>query len=834
MITTLPKHLLRFLGVVGMLLLLAAPTQAQNSQFTCTDATDRLDCSRIQAAAKPLIDRGAEVAVYMVSRGDSSGADFIDRLRADDFASGDTIDGELIAVYVSLDPRYAEIRGGDRWNAALLPNDNITTIRTTKLVPALAAGKFTDGFVDTLAAIDTSIASPPQSGTSAQPPALGGGGTDTRPLAWSVFGVAALAGGGYAAFRGRKAWKAWSEARWFAEDAKQTAGEAIVELDRALEASRAKAEYDRLSYAAADVAQLAAIQQSVETQFTQVQTDFTAVGERLGRHARPPLADYQTAASGYTAIKQRIVTLRAQLATNDATRQQLDTLATQVPAAIEQAKAQLQTATDLLGPLAAVIANSEGVLAPIREQIAQAEAAFANHDARQALVFAQTTAALTANLGTTVEQYGTLQGCITQLHDEAAVLQRQGYNLAESHAALMKAQTALDAGAAALERAGSEAAMTPLAAVAPLLEQARTNGRGLLAQRAANDQRLLDLGVRARTVAALLVDAHAKFDIVDEFAESTWSDIRGNGSEAEKAAAEAEAMWQQALERNRVDQGAFVAARDDLNTVEAALARATSLCQAITGRLADLEHARAIAQEELAAAASDVELGTSFIGQHDADIGANPEAQIAKAAQLLAQAQTEARNSKPDWLALVRLAQAANAEADGALVGGRSEVEAMDKLRGQIEHARQLAASEIQRAERFHELHRGDISWSSVDSLQSLRSQLYQAGTALQEAEQLQEEERRAALQRAHSQFTSAESRAGQVYATFYQEFQRAEAARRAAEEEEARRRSSSNSSSSWGSSSSSHSYSSHSSSSSSGSSSGGSWGGGSKSGGGW
>jgi hypothetical protein len=85
-------------------------------------------------------------------------------LRDDKLASGDIVDTRLVAIYVSLDPRYAELRGGDRWNAALLPGDNITTIRTTKLAPALAAGKFTDGYIDTLTAIDTAIASPPQPG----------------------------------------------------------------------------------------------------------------------------------------------------------------------------------------------------------------------------------------------------------------------------------------------------------------------------------------------------------------------------------------------------------------------------------------------------------------------------------------------------------------------------------------------------------------------------------------------------------------------------------------------------------------------------------------------
>jgi chromosome segregation ATPase len=178
-----------------------------------------------------------------------------------------------------------------------------------------------------------------------------------------------------------------------------------------------------------------------------------------------------------------------------------------------------------------------------------------------------------------------------------------------------------------------------------------------------------------------------------------------------------------------------------------------------------------------------------------------------------------------------RLAQAANAAADSALAGARSEVAAMDKARAQAQHARQLAAAEVQRAERFYESHRGDISWDAQGSLRQLQAQLQAAYGAMNDAESGADDTRRAALERARSQFAGVDSEADRVYSRLYADFQRAESARQAAEEERQRR---SNSSSSFSSSSSSWSSSSSSSSSGSGSSSGGSWGGGSSSGGGW
>jgi uncharacterized membrane protein YgcG len=771
----------------------------------------------------------------MVRRGDSSGADFRARLRNDGLATGDMIEAGLVAIYVSIDPRYAELRGGDRWNAALLPGDNITTIRTSRLVPALAAGKFTDGYIDTLTAIEASIANPPQPGGN--PPAAPQTVTaaddgDSSALALGGLAVAALAGGGYAALRWRKARQTLAEARWYCTQAKQEAGAAVVELSRALQAERDKADYDQLSYGVADAEQLAATQRAVAEQFAQIQARFDDTGEQLARLAHPPAADYTTATAAYQQATTDANALRERLVGNDQLRQALDTLAQQAPSEIAQAKARLDEAVRRLDPLAGVLADRDAVLTPLREQIGQAEAALAAHDVRRAIEIAQGTAEGVTALDEAIQSYSELLARIKQGRAEAAVLELQGYHVAASRTALDQAQEALDAAAAALERDGAAAIAAPLGDVGPALELATARGRGLLALRAENDDRLLALGVRAGEVATQLEAARQAFDIVDEFAESTWSDIRGNGSEAEASAAEAARLWQRAVSGNTLVAQEFIAAHEDLNAIEVQLARATDLAEAIVARLKDLEHARAIAKAELAAAAADIDAAQAYLGAHDVDVGQQPEQQLRQAAELLAQAETESTQAKPDWLALVRLAQAANAAADIAMTGALSEVEAMNKARAQAQHARQLAAAEVQRAERFCESHRGDISWDTTGALRQLQAQLQAAYRALNDAEGHAEGERRAALERARNQFASVDSEADRVYSRLYADFQQAEAAREAAAEEERRR---SSSSSSFSSSSSSFSSSlSSSSSSSSGSSSGGSWGSGSSSGGGW
>ena len=111
--TSLVRLLARLAAVCALLLLLAAPAMAQ-SQFRCHDDADRLHCgARIQAAAKPLLDRGAVVAVLKTWRDAAmSGADFRARLRDDRLMTGEAVEGGLVAIDVkhSLDPRCRAAR----------------------------------------------------------------------------------------------------------------------------------------------------------------------------------------------------------------------------------------------------------------------------------------------------------------------------------------------------------------------------------------------------------------------------------------------------------------------------------------------------------------------------------------------------------------------------------------------------------------------------------------------------------------------------------------------------------------------------------------------------
>ncbi len=239
-----------------LLLLLAMPALAQSGKLVYHDDAGKLDRSRVQSAAQPLLNRGATVAVYAENTG--SDAAFQSQLEQDGLANGSSIRSDVIAIFVSLQDRYSGIRFGDQWNAALSTNDNYEQIRKNVLNAGLSASSFSDGFVKALNAIDQAIASPPTVG----------GGTQINfnptPLVLGVIFLVLLFVGGpllWRSFSKRRAVaQAYASARQAAEDARKQAGAAIADMGQVMKIAQEKAQYDQVSYPAAEVEQLSRTQ----------------------------------------------------------------------------------------------------------------------------------------------------------------------------------------------------------------------------------------------------------------------------------------------------------------------------------------------------------------------------------------------------------------------------------------------------------------------------------------------------------------------------------------------------------------------------------------------
>jgi hypothetical protein len=744
------------------------------------DDANKLDRARLESAARPLLDRGARVAIYTVQN--NGGADdFQRRLEQDGLASGGSINANLIAIYVSFNPRYSQIRGGDNWNAALKTNNNIDAIRNNELNVGLAAGDFTSGFTNALGAIDQAIASPPRPG---------GGTTFNINFVPIVLGVIFLVlllvvvPVVWRSYSKRRATaQAFASAKQAAEEARRQVGAAIADFAQAMQDAREKAQYDKLSYTVADVEQLAQWQGAAEKQFLKAQERFDNIGEALAAKDAPSQSDYQSSAAQYTQVAQDVAAAREQLEQAAARRAELDKINTQAPGEVDRAKKALADAAERVDVLGSDAAHPAAIMRPVEALVARADSLLAEHRAADAISAAGAASAAIEQLNRALGRYADIREGISAGRAGAEKAAAQGYHVEAGLAGFDTAEETLRKATLALEQ-GAEAA-------APLLDQAEEaragavlRAGGMPALRRENAERLPQIEQAGEQLAAYIAEGRRAFDMVDEFAESAWSDIRGNGSEAEAAAARAHALWQRAAQRNSMEAQQFADAKEDLDAAEQQIAYARSLVDTIIQRLKDLEAARDAAREELAAAQADIDTGWAFVRSNDPDVGKQPEAALTKAATLLAQANAELSNPRPDWLAIVKQAQEANRLADEALAEARGEVDAMNKLRDQVARAQQLATAEVQKIIKFAALHNNDLPATAERRLNALQAEVQAAYGALKAADQAEEQARDAALRDALGRYTALHDNADKLYDEIYAAFERVEKLRQRVDEE--------------------------------------------------
>lgn len=117
------------------------------------DQAAALERAQIEAAAAPLIELGVTVAVFTAANGDTNGDDFTRRLDAAGLLRSGQIAPDVIALYISFEPRYSEFRAGGDWSS-VLPDATLRAIRQDTLNSALRTGDATGGVVMVLAALD--------------------------------------------------------------------------------------------------------------------------------------------------------------------------------------------------------------------------------------------------------------------------------------------------------------------------------------------------------------------------------------------------------------------------------------------------------------------------------------------------------------------------------------------------------------------------------------------------------------------------------------------------------------------------------------------------------
>lgn len=320
--------LVRVLAVVTMLFFMVTPAFAQG-RVIFEDPAGRLDETAVRAAARPLVNKGATVAVYLVDNGGRD--DFVQRMIDDGIARADgALLSNVVAIYVAVDDRYSDITFGDQWSDALAVNDNFEVIRDGQLNPGLSDGDYTLGFTSALGAINNAIENPPVPG--------GGLNVDLTPVMFGVGGLAVAGAGGAVVVNRRRAARARTDAQQRHKEAREAVGAVIADLGLRFKNAEEKAKFDRVSYTPDDVSRVQTLQNKASTSFVAVQNRFKTTAEELDRHEKPSNAQLDAAATAYTSLLTDAQAVGVHLQAVEDLRAKLDAQARQAREELDRAK----------------------------------------------------------------------------------------------------------------------------------------------------------------------------------------------------------------------------------------------------------------------------------------------------------------------------------------------------------------------------------------------------------------------------------------------------------------------------------------------------------------
>ena len=407
--------------------------------------------------------------------------------------------------------------------------------------------------------------------------------------------------------------------------------------------------------------------------------------------------------------------------------------------------------------------------------VERAEKALGVFNAPEATQYAKAASETAQQIATAAERFGTIQSGIGAEREASQAVTSQGYRLTVTEEALTASETALASAAAALQGQGPQVALSHLATAQAQLERGVASGSGAPALRTTNERRLAELEARGAAATTRIAEGRRVFDKVDDFAESTWSDIRGNGSEAQATADQAQRHWEQARQGNTMEAQAFYAAKESLDAAIQELDHVEQLIAALVQRLQDLEAARSAAPGLLNEAERSLNDGLAFLRANDPDVGKGPETQLREATEQLALARAEAGQPKPDWLKLAAAATTADRLADTALAGARSEAATMTKLRQQVEQLRPLVSGEVNKIAKFVNVRGEDITPPTMATVKAFIQRFEQAQSLDQRAAQLEEDARRTTLEQTIAAYAAIQTESAQVYQAASTDAQRLE-----------------------------------------------------------
>lgn len=797
-----------------LLLALLVPLQPVSAQGYPTRvgsvATDSatLDAAAIDRAASVLADLGVEALALYVEAPIGGTLDDAERYFEGALARyGLAPDQSYIIIFVGTAPLTEEqvrplfIELGGRLESRLGDPGFADVLRSGIVTPRLLSGDPTGAFIAAFVAIEQALtlATPSPNGPAASepPPASEPLPPAERPrLAWELVLLVLLAGLAYLRFRRKRTASDPSDA---ATELRRIEGELsalLIDLsgrDPDLPSDRhlprdPQQQTDfvliRDFLAETDAARIEEIEQRyrdalaalerAEAEFEALRSeagDAPAPGELLERY-RGALADAEKAADFVAELSALWRELQSEANTVPQRSQALRSRIAGLRAALVE---RLPTT------------DPDSILARYDEALHAAEA----QQDRSPLVAARTLSRAETGLErleSEVDQLADAAEGLSDMNEDLDAWQTAGFATdgwrRERDVQLQRVQRAL-------QRLGDDSPEASEAVVAAADEArsflSRTETQVALQRR--NASRLEEARLQGERVRRRIEQGAEAFDAVDDFAEANWQDIRGNGTEAQKAAERAQLLVDRAAANNALapDQEPETASRQDFAAAAAALDAAFAeldgaelLIGAIIERLETLREARATARRQLEAVVADLAAHQALLAQPqvDREVGEEPQRLLAQARRLAAEVESELTAERPDWLMVIARIQQADRLADEALAAIRNEREAMEHRRLRLVSERDEAVASRTRLENFVRLHQADLSPETRALARAAGSAFENAALLASRGDVAEEGELAELLESAAEAFDAAQEQADRAFEAAESEFSAAEALR--------------------------------------------------------
>lgn len=230
---------------------------------------------------------------------------------------------------------------------------------------------------------------------------------------------------------------------------------------------------------------------------------------------------------------------------------------------------------------------------------------------------------------------------------------------------------------------------------------------------------------------AAIIAARGVFDRISaEYAETCWTSIKGNGTEATNRVNLALKQVGEATEASTMDRQDWTAAEAALDKGDKAVEKANSIVRSITELATSLDQAKKDAKRDVAAAFADLTKSVEYNKTNDADVDDAVWAKLKDAESKLNRASTELKEAKPDYFLVIKLAKEAHELADATLTQARTEHEAAERLRQKAANALRDATSRTSKAKEYIDDHRSDVGKSAKDKLEDAQDRLAKAKKA--------------------------------------------------------------------------------------------------------